>query len=171
MHHMLIVRATRKLLPRLRAPKLEAGDESTTLLGDWYATSLPWRPHHLALFVSQTTLLPVLLPLAPAATLLQRFPEQLAEVLTRHRIDPTVIEQECKHNDLEHRIAPTANRSVVGSMNEFVFLANAFTSTPHNVDPIALSMHLAEVPCGPLYKRHITPDKELQALLGTSQAE
>lgn len=164
---MLIVRATGKLLPKLRAPALHEGDESTTLLGDWYATSIPWRPRHLALFVSETTLLPVLLPLAPAATLLQRFPHQLAQILTRHHIDPTIIAAECNHNDLDHRIAPTANRSVVGSMNEFTFLARATLDQDQDIDPITLSMQLATVPCGPLYKRHITPEDEVQALFGS----
>ncbi|MGH3826906.1 MAG: DUF6933 domain-containing protein, partial [Pseudonocardiaceae bacterium] len=64
---MLIVRATKKLLDRLDPPGPDAGPASTTLLGDWYATALFWRPQ-VALLVSEVTLLPVLMPLAPAAT-------------------------------------------------------------------------------------------------------
>jgi len=48
------------------------GEMSTTLLGDWYATYLPWRPRQVALLVSERTLLPLLIPLAPASTLLNR---------------------------------------------------------------------------------------------------
>ena len=52
-------------------------------MGQWYATAMFWKPQ-VALFVSEPTLLPVLVPLAPAATLLARFPQQLAAVLTAH---------------------------------------------------------------------------------------
>lgn len=58
---MVIVRATRKLLQRLGRATAASGEESTTLLGDWYATFLPWRPRHVALLVSEHTLLPVLM--------------------------------------------------------------------------------------------------------------
>jgi hypothetical protein len=60
-----VVRATRRLLGRLTADSTGRGDASTTVLADWYATVLPWRPRLVALFVSQTTLRPVLVPPAP----------------------------------------------------------------------------------------------------------
>jgi len=39
---VLIVRATKKLRQRLGAATPHDGEPSTTLLGDWYATLLPW---------------------------------------------------------------------------------------------------------------------------------
>ena len=90
---MLIVRATRKLLGRLGPITAEAGQRSTTLLGDWYATAWFWRPR-VALLVSETTLLPVLMPLAPAATLLQRVGLQLAAVLAAHHTPAEFIDAE-----------------------------------------------------------------------------
>ena len=65
---MFTVRATKKLLHRIGPPTLREGDHSTTLLGKWYATALPWRPQ-VVLLVNESTLLPVLMPLAPAARL------------------------------------------------------------------------------------------------------
>ena len=62
------MRATRKLLDRISPPTLRDGEQSTTRLGVWYATALSWRPQ-VALLVNEPTLLPVLMPLAPAATL------------------------------------------------------------------------------------------------------
>ena len=56
---MVIVRPIRKLVARLSAPAASDGEVSTTMLGDWYATFLNWRPHQVAIFVSETTLLPV----------------------------------------------------------------------------------------------------------------
>lgn len=63
------VHATKKLLDRLRQPRVDPADAeaSITALGPWYATAVMWRPQ-VALFVNERTLLPVLLPLAPAST-------------------------------------------------------------------------------------------------------
>lgn len=73
---MLVVHGTRKFLDRVGRSEAGADDTSTTRLGSWYATVLLWRPQ-VALFVNETTLLPVLMPLAPAASLLARFPAAL----------------------------------------------------------------------------------------------
>jgi hypothetical protein len=55
--------------------------------------------------------------------LLRRFPDVLAELLSVHRVPPPLIEAE--HAEaLDHRLAPTSNRSLVGVMNEFPFLAD-----------------------------------------------
>ena len=47
-------------------------------------------------------------------------------------------------------------------MNEFTFL-----SRHHHPDGdlVARSVHLAAVPCSPLYKRRVTPNDELRALI------
>lgn len=140
-------------------------EESSTLLGDWYATLLPWRPHQVALLVKERTLLPVLVPLAPAATLLDRLPDHVGEVLHAHRAPERVIAAETQQHMCQARVAPTANRSIVGSMNEFANLADVYRSDyPAGPDLLELSVRLSTVPCGPLYARHVSPDRELAAL-------
>jgi hypothetical protein len=163
MGRVLIVRATKKLLDRIGPPNLGEREQSTTLMGQWYATALFWKPQ-VALFVNEPTLLPVLMPLAPAATLLARFPQQLAAVLTAHGIPDTVIDEE-QRQMRDRRLAKTANRSVVGIMNEFTFLAEAYRGDTPVPDLLALAIRLAATPCGPLYSKHISPDRELAALL------
>src|SRR5690242_20408983 len=88
---VLIVRATKKLLDRIGPPTLRDGGQSTTVLGQWYATALPWRPQ-VALLVNEPTLLPVLMPLAPAATLPARAARHIAAILATHAIPAAVIE-------------------------------------------------------------------------------
>ena len=157
---VLIVRATKKLLDRIGSPSL-GEEESTTVMGQWYATALFWKPQ-VALFISEPTLLPVLMPLAPAATLLARFPRQAAATLAAHGTPQAVIDEEL-HQMRNYRLAKTANRSVVGIMNEFTYLAEAYRDdTP---DLLALAMRLAATPCGPLYSKHVSPDRELASLL------
>ena len=125
---MLIVRATKKLLDRIGPPNLGEREQSTTLMGEWYATAMFWKTQ-VALFVNEPTLLPVLMPLAPAATLLAGFPQQVAAVLTAHEIPDLVIDEELRQMR-DHRLAKTANRSVVGIMNEFTVLAEAYRGRP-----------------------------------------
>jgi hypothetical protein len=163
-YRVLIMRATQKLLQRVGPPTLQDGEQSTTLLGEWYATALFWKPQ-VALLVNETTLLPVLMPLAPAVTLPTRIAQQIATVLTAHGTPPAIVEDELQRMR-PCRVARTANRSVVGIMTEFTHLAEVC----HNpdLDLLDLALRLATTPCGPLYGRNISPDRELGALLRSS---
>jgi hypothetical protein len=49
---VLIVRATKKLRQRLGSATQHAGEQSTTLLAEWYATALLWRPQQLIMLVN-----------------------------------------------------------------------------------------------------------------------
>lgn len=158
---VLIVRATRKLLDRVGGPTADAGQVSSTLLGDWYATAWFWRPQ-AALLVSEVTLLPVLMPLAPAANLLQRLGLEVAAVLAAHGAPAGFIDAELRAMD-QVRLAKTASRSVVGIMNDFTRLADTYRQD--EPDLLALAVRLAATPCSPLYQRHISPDRELAALV------
>jgi hypothetical protein len=89
---MFHLHCTKKLLDRIK-PEIAEPGQSDTALGNWYATVLFWKPQ-VALLVSERTLLPVLMPLAPAATLARRFPAQLALVLKEHGVPSEFIAQE-----------------------------------------------------------------------------
>lgn len=159
---MLIVRATKKLL-RLAGPPTARDDDDrgTTFLGPWYATVLFWRPR-VVLLVNEVTLLPVLLPLAPAATLTSRISEEISAALTAHQAPATFIDQERLHMQTVE-LGATANRSVVGVMTEFVRLAEIHHHDDPTVDLVELAVRLAATPCGPLYGRNVSPDRELTA--------
>ena len=103
------------------------------------------------------------MPLAPAATVLARFPRQLAAVLAAHGIPDAVIDEE-QRQMRDRRLAKTANRSVVGIMSEFTHLAEAYRGNTPVPDLLALAMRLAATPCGPLYSKHVSPGRELDAL-------
>lgn len=139
-------------------PALEDG-ATTTVLGDWYATVLRWRPQ-VALFVNEDTLLPVLMPLAPSRTMIGRFPGALADVLVAHGMHQDFIDAECAEMT-NYAVAPTRSRSVVGTMNDFTVLAGVWRPG----ELLGLSVRLAQAPCSPLYQRHITPQDELRALI------
>ena len=160
---MLVVHGTKKFLDRVGRPTAAPTDRSTTALGSWYATVLFWKPQ-VALFVSETTLLPLLLPLAPAAGVVDRFPAALETVLRAHDVSDAFLATEIAEMR-EPRLAKTANRSVIGITNEFAYLGGAHRAAEGADDLVALSLQLAQTPCGPLYGSHLSPNRELVALV------
>ena len=157
------IHATRRLLDRVNRPVLPAVSEPATILGNWYANVLFWRPQ-VVLLVNERTLLPVLMPLAPAATLGERFPEAFQRVLEALGVVPAFVEVEVSAM-ADVRFARTADRSVVGVMNGFKHLAEDYRDYRGLDDLVTLAVELSVTPCGPLYSRHVSPDRELDALL------
>ena len=157
------IHCTKKLLDRVKLPVSETPSAPTTYLGNWYATALFWKPQ-VALLVNERTLLPVLTPLAPATELALRFPEQLASVLFDHGAPHALIEYELTAM-LDFQYGKTANRSLVGMLNQFTYLAEGYRDYNQTTDLRWLSMKLSETPCSPLYKKAISPDRELRRLI------
>lgn len=116
---MYTIHATKKLLTRVKEPFNPTDESPTTSLDNWYATAMFWRPQ-VALFVNERTLLPLLVPLAPATTLLERFPESLRIMLEILGVNPSFIAAE-RWAMNEGSCAKTANRQVLGVMNRFEF--------------------------------------------------
>lgn len=48
-------------------------------------------------------------------------------------------------------------------MNEFRYLAEAYRASKGEANLVTLALRLSETPCGPLYKGHGSPDRELDA--------
>ncbi len=159
---MFVVHATKKVLDRCGGPS-PVDVPTTTTLGDWYATALFWKPQ-VALFVNEQTRLPIFVQLAPAATLLDRFVIHLGVVLGAHGINPRFVGAELAEM-ADHRLAKTASRSVLGTMNDFAHLAEHHREQDPGVGLLEQSLSLAHTPCGPLQDRTGFPDLELKALV------
>jgi len=156
--------ATKKLLDRVKEPA-RAVVEPTTVLGNWYATAIFTRPQ-AALFVNEQTLLPVFLPLAPARDLWYRFPAALSEILWALGVSDEFCAVEFEQMK-ECVYSATQSRSVLGVMNEFV---HSVRMAPE-MDFFELSLAMSYMPCGPLFKRHVSPDDETVALLRSKDIE
>jgi hypothetical protein len=50
-------------------------------------------------------------------------------------------------------------------MNEFTHLAEAYRDDDPGQDLLDLATRLSRTPCGPLYSKNVSPDRELDALL------
>ena len=112
---MYSVCATKKLLDRLASPIEPIATRPSTTLGNWYATALFWKPQ-VALLLNQRTLISVLMPLAPARSLTERFPAALGELLRYFDVDEAFIASETAAMS-EPVVSKTESRSLLGVMN------------------------------------------------------
>jgi hypothetical protein len=162
---MLVLRCTRKLLGRLHASPDPVDAPSTTVLGDWYATILMVRPAHLVLLVNERSRLPIVLPARELSTLLERIPDAVADTLSDLGVESHAIERE--REEMRNIVcAPTANRSVVGAMNEFVFLIQLLREDGPLPHSRALSYRLTDNLVGVGKRDYVHPRDEVRRLLG-----
>lgn len=165
---MLVVRGTKKLRDRLKVPPASADDVSTTVLGDWFANVLFWRPQTV-LLVNARTLLPIFMPLAPAATLLDRIPETIAAHLRAHGAGGEFVAAELAAMT-SIRVAPTNDRRVLGVMNEFAYQGEMMVKIDRMTDLDEISLQLSRLLVGPLLAGNGSPDRELASVLGVDRS-
>ncbi|HKW03265.1 MAG TPA: hypothetical protein VJN96_25795 [Vicinamibacterales bacterium] len=147
---MVVLRCTRKLLVRLKRTEVSAGVASTTRLGDWYGNILQiGRRQHL-LFISERSRLPVVIPIREAKRLETIFPDAVCAVLAAVGIaDECIAEERSRMSEIA--FGPTRNRSLLGTLNDFSFMAqhgNANRAEPES--PEELMRFLAQTPILPL---------------------
>ncbi|WP_419918763.1 DUF6933 domain-containing protein [Candidatus Poriferisocius sp.] len=157
---MYTIHATKKLLDRVKQPVSSPVSEPSTVLGNWYATAIFWKPQQAALFMNERALLPVLLPLAPAVSLADRFPDQLGLVLEVLGMPVDFVSREVGAMG-EVAYAKTVNRSLLTSLSAFAQHADRQRDLEAEGDFVALSARLSRMPCGPLYEGQFSPDREL----------
>jgi len=147
---MVVLRCTQKLLARLKRPEAAADVPSTTRLGDWYGNILQiGRRQHL-LFISERSRLPVVIPIREAKALETVFLDALCDVLATVGIGAEDIADE-RLRMSEISFGRTNNRSLLGTLNDFAFMAqhgNANRDEPES--PEELMRFLAQTPIVPL---------------------
>ncbi len=147
---MVVLRCTQKLLVRLK----QVGDlppvESTTRLGDWYGNILQvGRRQHL-LFISERSRLPVVIPIREAKQLGSVFPDAVCERLAIIGVAAGDIADE-RARMSEITFGRTRNRSLLGTLNDFVFMAQcAGAKRTEPESPEELMPFLAQTPILPL---------------------
>lgn len=142
---MVVLRCTRQLLMRLKYPDEDTSAQSTTRLGGWYGTLIRFGRRHVLLFISERSRLPVLLPARDADRLALAFPRAVSETLMGLGVPAAAVERECSSMS-PISIGPTRSRSLLGSLNEFAFLARADFVTRPDRTLDAVARKLAEVP-------------------------
>jgi hypothetical protein len=106
----------------------------------------------------------VFLPLAPAASVVDRFPGALRALVDSYGYAAWFDSVEAPQMT-EYRIDRTNSRSLLGSMNDFVHKCDVYRRGPESDDLLKLSRMLANTPCSPLFGRTGFPDLELAAVV------
>ena len=147
---MVVLRCTQKLLVRLKQAGELSPVESTTRLGDWYGNVLRiGRRQHL-LFISERSRLPVVLPISEVKRLGTVFPDAVCERLAIVGVAAADISDEHARMS-EIAFGRTRNRSLLGTLNDFAFMAqSAGTRRAEPESPEELMRFLSQTPILPL---------------------
>lgn len=162
---MFNLRATAKLLHRLKCAPAAAG-EATTRLGDWYGNLFSVGRQQFAMFTSDRSLLTVVLPVKEIRPLPITLTDRLRWLLRELKVPTALINDELAqmHTSI---ITTTASRSVLGSMSDHTFAAKILLGESPPVSLTELHRRLAEVPLkatGYRYPREVA----LNLLSGTN---
>jgi hypothetical protein len=147
---MVVLRCTQKLLARLKQAENLPAVESTTRLGDWYGNILQLGRRQHLLFISERSRLPVVIPIREGKRLASVFPDAVCEVLGHVGVATADIAEE-RARMSEVAFGRTRNRSLLGTMNEFAFMAQVGSARrPEPETPEELMRFLAQTPILPL---------------------
>ena len=149
---MVALRCTRKLAKLLKSQPMPDPEPSTNALGDWYGNVVPTAGGDLAVFVNERSLLTVAVPATQGLDLLPFFFRRVANLLSMIGIPGGLIKHEL-HEMQVLQIAKTANRRILGAMNEVAFQLQAMVEDGQPGASVSLSdaeFELSDFPHGAL---------------------
>ena len=171
---MYTARCTRKVLQALHLPAAAQERPPSTALGDWYVNFIHTRNHRLVHFVSDRSLLSVVVPVKTLKTALDRHIDSLRELLDDMGVNPAIVQAEMAEMG-ERAVATTMSRSVLASMRDLALNARWTLEQAPRISCLELSRELSQIPCGPLemafpsevairllLKRHSSPGHSLR---------
>jgi len=159
---MVVIRGTQKLLRRL-GPVPGVGCESTTPLGDWLGSLFGVGHHRVALFISQHSQLPVVLPGRNLKDLPHQLPLAVGAILDALGIPPHAVRAELNAM-ADAVVAPTNSRNLVGTLTDLSYALRLRLAQEPDVNLMTLALWLSETPMGPMDYR--APDEVTRQLLG-----
>lgn len=151
---MILIRCTQRLLKGAPKAPLDGFAAPLPLLGEWYANAipLPFPGRWIVMFTSADSLLTVVAPGRSLGTALPIFQKRLPALL--HRIEvPRPSITELLNAFSEMAFSRTANRSILGSMNDLAFQLKVIAGDSarfQDLDLDRLELDLSETPMGAL---------------------
>src|SRR3970040_2049503 len=114
---MSTARCTRKVLQAMHLPAAAQDQPPSTALGDWYVNFINMRNHRLVHFVSDRSLLSVVVSVRTLKTALDRHIASLHDLLEALGVSPAIIKAELDEMR-ERAVAKTQSPSVLASMRD-----------------------------------------------------
>jgi hypothetical protein len=137
----------------MRATPVETVPAATNALGHWYATLVTHRRVNLVHAISERSLLSVVLPASPFNSLTERFPFALAELLRALGAPDEQVSAEIAAT-VPMSVAATANRKVLGCLNQYVFELECFREEEPDANILDCELWLAENTSSAIKYRH-----------------
>ncbi len=163
---MFSFRCTGRLIDKLQVSVEVNPPQPTNRLGDWYGNVLFSGHHRLIIFVSEQSLLPVIMPLRERTQLLPSFRSRLSELLFHLSVTEKAVSLELAEMR-EVSIANTSSPSVLGTMNDFIRSAKMYIQMHDDFGLLDIELWLADTPCGPKVYRF--PNKLAPQLLAVKE--
>ena len=138
---------------------------TTTRLGDWYANLLFLRKQHLILCTSERALLSVIVPAKNLDTLPVRLRNAVESLFQALCLPPQGVAEELEQMS-QLVVGKTANRSVLGTMNDIVHHCRWHAANRVSLDLRRLELELAGMPAEPL--EFAFPRDQAARLLGAA---
>jgi len=133
----------------MHLPAAAQGQPPSTALGDWYVNFINLRNHRLVHFVSDRSLLSVVIRVTTLKTALDRHIAALHDLLADLGVPPAIVQAEL--GEMRQRaVAKTQSRSVLASMRDLALNVRWILADAPRATPLEISRELAQVPCGPL---------------------
>ncbi len=117
---MFSVRCTRKLIDKLQVPAVDSPPQPTNRMGDWYGNVLFKGHHRLIIFVSEQSLLSVIIHSRERKQLLPNFRSRLSATSFSFQMFQSELVSMELAEMREVSIARTSNPSVLGTMNDLI---------------------------------------------------
>ena len=164
---MLILRCTQKLRKKNLGPLSEEEDSLVPVLRSWHANLVYLARSPVVVCVNDQTLLSILVPGLNFPNITTAIRGRIGVRLRRMGLPPEMISNEVDAMRVV-RVEPSNSRSVLASMNDFVFNLKYYVGDKFNSDDTdALEDRLSDTPMGAL-KYHF-PLKEAYRLFGLAK--
>jgi hypothetical protein len=146
---MYTVRCTRKVLEALQLVGADHDPTPTTALGAWYADFIHMRRYRLVHFVSERSLLSVVVPVKTLKTALDRHILALGNLLATMGVESNIIQHELEEMD-QRVVAESQSPNLLASMGDLSLNARRILERTPSRSPEQLSLELSVVACRPL---------------------
>jgi hypothetical protein len=144
------IKCTQRLLRRLALPSNPGpADAPRNRLGDWYANLVYARNLSVVVFVSERTLLPLVIRARGLDGLPALFEAALREMLEYNGIPLAAIDSEFRHT-MPLAFGRTSNRSVLGSLNDFAYRIRYMLAAAPQSSLFDVAAYIANMPCEPI---------------------
>jgi hypothetical protein len=142
---MYTARCTPRVLEALHLPGAERAEDPSAALGDWYVDFIQTRRHRLVHFVSDRSLLSVVVSVKTLSTALDRHVSSLGSLLEALGVNLAVVEAEMVEM-AQRELANTNSQIVLASIHDLATNARSMLERTPLITPAELSLQLCQVP-------------------------